>query len=192
VLPHEIIVVCKEGAIELMNRAHPDGCQPIPNPCQQTNRTCIDHVIQELSPRTVVGGIWNNRDLLACCRRLLPHIVGEASELSAWSWPTAGSPPHPRHKLARRWPTFGGIDVGPNDGWNPRIAIAWILHDEQALALHANTAASLVHELCSTQQNPRRDAIAGYGNLCLPATANRRVFVSTTGSLSSYGLLGRA
>ena len=72
VLPYEIIVVGKEGAIELMNRAHPDGCQPIPNPCQQTNRTCTDHVIQELSPRTVVGGIWNNSRPAGPLSTLLP------------------------------------------------------------------------------------------------------------------------
>lgn len=188
-LPHELLVVGKEGAIDVLNRAHLGGYHTIPDPCAHMNLTTIDQVIQELPPQTVAGGIWGTETYWQGAAGGYVYIAGEADRLSAWRL-VHGKLVAPRASHAPEKLTYpGGIPVGSSDGPDPRTAIVWILDQENGPALRAYSAANLAHELYNTQQDPRRDAISGYDNFTLPTVAGGRVFVGASGELVIYGLL---
>jgi hypothetical protein len=188
-LPKEIIAIGKEGAIEVVSRSSFGGYHTTHHPCTHMYRTNVDHAIQELPPQTTVGGIWSAETTWTGPSGQYVYTAGQADRLRAWRLVNeklvTPSSSHASEKLV--YP--GGIPVGSSDGGNPATAIVWMMDQEKGPALRAYNASNLADELYNTQQDPKRDAIPGYDNFCVPTVADGLVFVGTTGELLIYGLL---
>jgi hypothetical protein len=188
-LPKEIIAIGKEGAIAVINRAHFGGYHQIRHPCAHINRTNVDHVIQELPPNTVNGGVWSAETTWTGPSGQYVYTAGQADHLKAWRLVNGKLVSPPASQAPEKMVYPGGIPVGSSDGSDPSTAIVWIMDQEKGPALRAYSASNLADELYNTQQDPHRDAIPGYDNFCVPTVADGHVFVGTTGELLIYGLL---
>lgn len=188
-LPGEIIAAGKEGAIIVLSRSSFGGYHPIPRPCAQMGRTNVDHIVQELPPQTVAGGVWSAETSWAGRAGRYVYTAGEADHLKAWRLVDGKLVSPPASHAAETMDYPGGIPAGSSDGGDPATAIVWIMDQEKGPALRAYAAGDLARELYNTQADPGRDAIPAYDNFCLPAVTDGRVFVGTAGELLIYGLL---
>ena len=194
-LPTEIIAIGKEGAFDVLSRARFGGYTMIPQPCSHMNDTHIDHIVQETPPQTVRGGVWSAETTWTGPSGQYVYVAGEADHLKAWrlsggkgsAVERVAAKPSSQAKETMIYP--GGIPVGSSNGSDPASAIVWVLDQEKGPALRAYSASDLADELYSTTQDPGRDAIPSYDNFTLPAVADGRVFVGTSGELLIYGLL---
>lgn len=188
-LPKEIIAIGKEGAFDVLSRSSFGGYTTIPHPCSHMNDTHVDHIVQETPPQTVRGGVWSAETTWTGPAGQYVYVAGEADHLKAWPLVNGRIAAKPASQAAQAMVYPGGIPVGSSDGGKPASAIVWILDQENGPALRAYSASNLADELYSTTQDPGRDAIPGYDNFTLPAIADGRVFVGTSGELLVYGLL---
>jgi hypothetical protein len=188
-LPREIITIGKEGAFDVLSRSSFGGYRTIADPCSHMNDTHVDHIVQETRPQTVRGGVWSAETTWTGPSGQYVYVAGEADHLKAWPLVSGRIAARPSSQAAQTLVYPGGIPVGSSNGSDPASAIVWILDQEKGPALRAYPATNLADELYSTTQDPRRDAIPGYDNFTLPAIADGRVYVGTSGELLSYGLL---
>jgi hypothetical protein len=175
----------KEGRIYTITTGNMGHFTNYPNlncsSATEINNTHIDHIKQELPPRTV-GGIfstpvyWNNR----------VFFTGKLDHVKAFSFnfSTGLLSSSPTSQSAD---TSAGAIVSSN-GADGTTGILWSI-DLTNMALRAYDATNLGHELYDSTKNAIRDSLDSAVKFSVPTEANGEVFVGTKTSLNIYGLL---
>lgn len=173
----EIAFAAKEGRVYVTRIDHFGGFAWIDQPCGVEERTDVDHIVQELPPDTVEGGVWGA--LLRWHNNI--YTAGVSDHLREWRLdngkitPSGASAPEELTYPA-------GIPVGSSNADTPDSAVVWIVDNEDSgPALRAYDPD--LHELFSSKE------LDGYLNFTVPTVTAGKVFVGGMKSLSVFGPL---
>lgn len=167
--PREMIAIGKEGTIYLLNRDHLGGL------C--TNCTTGDtQVVQEISQGAGPGGgnpsFWNAR----------VYFTGAASPVQAYTVEN-GTMVVPPAKSSKSMDGGGHSIITANGTTN---GILWFLNGKALYALDAITLKTLYNSATAPNQ---RDVLPPLPHFPEPIVADGKLFIGTTNSLVTYGLL---
>lgn len=183
----EVVVVGKEGRVDVLRVDQLGGFRTVPNPCQSRSRTDVDAAVQELPPDAIEGGVFGSLSYAKVGGMDYIYAAGVADHLRAWRMDGGDLVPAGNASLAQVYP--GAVPVVSSRGEARGTAVAWVLDQEQGPALRAYDATNLRHEIFSSRAQGGRDTLDGHVKFSVPTVADGMVLVGTDRHLVVFGRL---
>ena len=184
----EVVVVGKEGRLDVLRLSQLGEFRSVPNPCQSRSRTDVDAVAQELPPDSIQGGLFGSPSYCRAGGVEYVYLAGVADQLKAWRVQDGQLILAGKAALTQVYP--GAVPVVSSDGVLPGTAVVWILDQEKGPALRAYDATNLNREIYDSWAQGSRDALDGHVKFSVPTVADGMVLVGTDGHLAIFGALG--